>query len=119
MMVVDKYPGFSRAGIRFFHTSMILRTDMRGEHGEICGRHKSEVVSEMAEELITLIASAKGLENVLVKSLGLSCVQLLLVVAISPLVGGAKRDEDDRASEEVVETVEPALLFARDKGQEP
>jgi len=70
MMVVDECPGFSRAGIHFFHASTILQTDVRGEHSEICGRRKGEVVSEMVEELITLIASVKGLENVLAKSLG-------------------------------------------------
>ena len=63
------------------------------------GHRKDETVGKMAEEHVTLLASTKMLENVLVKSLGLSCVPLLLVIAISPLVGGAKRDEDDKASE--------------------
>ena len=73
---INKFPSFSRAGVRFFHASTILRTDVRGEHGKICGRSKDETVGELAEELVTLLASAKVLENVLVKSLGLSCVPL-------------------------------------------
>lgn len=96
----------------------MLRTEVRGERGDVCGRRKDETVGEMAEELVALFASAKVLENVLAKSLGLSWVPLLLVVAVGPLVGGAKRDEADRGSE-TEDKVEPALLFAGDEGREP
>ena len=95
----------------------MLRTDARGERGDVCGRRKDETVGEIAEELVVLLASAKVLVNVLAKSLGLSWVSLLPVV-VSPLVGGAKSEEDDKASD-TVETVEPALLFAGEVGREP
>lgn len=118
---VDECAVFPKAGVRSFHAATRLRTDMRGERGDVCGRRKGETVGEMADEAVAPLASAKVFENVLAKSLGLSCVPLLLVVAVGPLVGGAKRDEDDKASEteDVEEMVEPALLFAGDEGRDP
>lgn len=118
---VDDCAVSPKAGVRSFHAATRLRTDIRGERGDVCGRRKEETVGEMADEAVALLASAKVLENVLAKSLGLSCVPLLPVVAVGPLVGGAKRDEDDKASEteDAVEMVEPALLFAGDEGREP
>lgn len=112
---------FPRAGVRSFHAATMFRTEVRGERGDVCGRRKDDTVGEIAEELVVLLASAKVLENVLAKSLGLSCVPLLPVVVVSPLVGGAKRDEADKASEaeEAEEMAEPALLFAGDEGREP
>ena len=105
-------------GVRSFHAATMLRTEVRGERGDVCGRRKDETVGETAEELVALLAPAKVLEKVLAKSVGLSRVALLPVVAVSPLVGGAKRDEADRGSE-TEEMVEPALLFAGDEGREP
>ena len=95
----------------------MFRTEVRGERGDVCGRRKDETVGVMTEDAVVLLASAKVLVNVLAKSLGLSWVSLLLV-AVGLLVGGAKREEDDKESE-AEETVEPALLFSGDEGREP
>lgn len=115
---VDECAGFVRAGVRSFHAATMLRTEARGERGEVCGRRKDETVGEIADELVALLASAKVLENVLAKSLGLRLAPLLPVIVVGPLVGGAKRDEDDKASE-AEEMAEPALLFAGDEGRDP
>ena len=89
---------------------------MRRERGDVCGWRKDETVDEIAEELVTLLAFAKVV-NVVVKSLGLSWVPPLPVV-VSPLVGGAKSEEDNKASD-AVEMVEPTLPFAGEVGREP
>ena len=71
-------------------------------------------MDEIAEELVVLLAFAKVV-NMVAKLLGLSWVPPLPVV--SPPVGGAKSEEDDKVSD-AVETVKPTLPFAGEVGWE-
>lgn len=106
-------------GVRSFHAATMLRTDVSGERGDVCGRRRVEVDGVMLVMLDAVLDAVKVLENVLAKSLGLSCVPVRVRVVL-PLVGGANKDDMERESEteDADEIVDPALLFAGDEGRE-
>jgi hypothetical protein len=113
---------FPSDGVRSFHAATMLRTDVRGERGDVCGRRKGETVGVILDVFVALLDAVNVLENVLAKSLGLNCVPLLLVVMVGPAVGGDNNDVDESASEiedDDEEIEEPALLFVGDEGREP
>jgi hypothetical protein len=111
----------SREGVRSFHAAIILRTDVKGERGDVCGRRREETVGVTLVEFDTVLDAVKVFEKVLAKPLGLNWVPLRVTV-VGPLVGGESKDDMDRDSDiedDADDTVEPALLFAGEVGREP
>lgn len=110
----------SREGVRSFHAAIILRTDVKGERGEVCGRRREETVGVTLVVFDAVLDAVKVFEKVLAKSLGLNWVPLRVTV-VGPLVGGDSKDDVDRESDmedETEDTVEPALLFAGEEGRD-
>lgn len=62
----------SRDGVRSFHAEIILRTDIKGERGDVCGRRREETVGVTLVMFDAVLDAVKVFENVLAKSLGLS-----------------------------------------------